>query len=532
MGQCEQLSRFQGNSNFAGHAKTARLIRTTKRLPGLAPDTKLEKLLKPGGDRRDGYMLQTQFAVTQPGQMTDIAFQKCLNLRCGATYGVDEVLTACPKCNDLLDVTYDWNRALLPERMQDFEAMWTRRFDPIRFSGVWRFLELLPYAPPAKIVTVGEGQTLLQKADSVARYVGLYPGNLFLQYEGMNPSGSFKDNGMCAAFTHAHMVGAKRAACASTGNTSASLAMYCSVTQLMRAVIFIGSGKISYGKLSQALEYGALTVQIAGDFDDAMARVQEVSKELGIYLVNSINPFRLEGQKTIMFRVLEALQWQVPDWIVVPGGNLGNSSAFGKAFIELRQLGLIDRIPRLAVINASGADTLFQLYEHRQLRWNDGLPDMEVAHQYYRELDAMQSKADTIASAIEINRPVNLKKCLRALDACQGVVRKVTDQEILDAKAQVGSGGIGCEPASAASVAGARLLKDQGIITPDQRVVCILTGHQLKDPTATVAYHTTDQQKFNEVLGSRGVSRASFANRAVAVPNELEAIVKTIQLYA
>src|SRR4030042_2803066 len=185
----------------------------------------------------------------------------------------------------------------------------------------------------------------------------------------MNPPGSCKDNGMSAAFGHAHMVGANRAACASTGNTSASLALYCCVTRLMRAIIFIGSGKISYGKLSQALDYGALTLQIAGDFDDAMARVKEVSSQLGIYLVNSVNPFRLEGQKTIMYRVLEALRWQVPDWIVVPGGNLGNSSAFGKAFSELEQLGLIDRVPRMAVINAAGADTLHQLVEHRRLRW-------------------------------------------------------------------------------------------------------------------------------------------------------------------
>ena len=176
---------------------------------------------------------------------------------------------------------------------------------------------------------------------------------MLFRSEGMNPSGSFKDNGMTAAFTHARMVGATRAACASTGNTSASLAMYCAVTRQMKGIIFIGSGKISYGKLSQALDYGALTVQIAGDFDDAMARVKEVAKELGIYLVNSVNPFRLEGQKTIMFRVLEALRWEVPDWIVVPGGNLGNSSAFGKAYLELRDLGLVDRLPRLAIINAA-----------------------------------------------------------------------------------------------------------------------------------------------------------------------------------
>ncbi len=208
--------------------------------------------------------------------------------------------------------------------------------------------------PVEQCVTVGEGQTLLHASPAVGRYVGVKGDRLYLQYEGMNPSGSFKDNGMSAAFSHARFVGAKKAACASTGNTSASLALYSSVTQIMRAVIFIGSGKISYGKLSQALDYGALTIQIEGDFDDAMARVQEVSRDLGIYLVNSVNPFRLEGQKTIMYRVLEALRWQVPDWIVVPGGNLGNSSAFGKAFHELHELGLIDRIPRLAVINAAG----------------------------------------------------------------------------------------------------------------------------------------------------------------------------------
>ncbi|MFN7732695.1 MAG: threonine synthase [Pirellula sp.] len=463
---------------------------------------------------------------------TDHAYQRCLNADCLATYSVDEVLTKCTRCGDLLDVAYVWDRIAVPRKLQDLEAHWSKRYEPMRFSGVWRFHELLPFAPQHRIITVGEGQTLLQQADHVARYVGVRPGQLYLQYEGMNPSGSFKDNGMCAAFTHAHMVGAKRAACASTGNTSASLAMYCAVTQLMKAVIFIGSGKISYGKLSQALEYGALTVQIAGDFDDAMARVQEVSRELGIYLVNSVNPFRLEGQKTVMFRVLEALRWEVPDWIVVPGGNLGNSSAFGKAFLELRELGLIDRLPRLAVINAAGADTLDVLYNQRNLRWNRGRPRMELACWYYDELDRGGIKADTIASAIEINRPVNLKKCLRALDACDGVVRNVNDQEILDAKAQVGAGGIGCEPASAASVAGAKLLRQQGVIGLDDRVVCILTGHQLKDPTATVAYHTTDQSKFNEVLGSRGVSRASFANRAIAVPNEIEAIVKAIQLYS
>jgi len=429
-------------------------------------------------------------------------------------------------------VGYDWDRLPLPRALRDFEALWARRAEPHCFSGVWRFHQLLPFAPLDQCVTIGEGQTLLQPSDGVGQYVGLEPGRLYLQYEGMNPSGSFKDNGMSAAFTHARTVGATRAACASTGNTSASLALYCSVTRLMKAVIFVGSGKIAYGKLSQALDYGALTVQISGDFDDAMARVKQVSEQLGIYLVNSVNPFRLEGQKTIMYRVLEALRWEIPDWIVVPGGNLGNSSAFGKAFLELLQLGLIPRAPRLAVINASGANTLYELVDSRGCRWNEGVPDEALISGFYKEMDSQQRRASTIASAIEINRPVNFNKCLRALDVMNGVVREATDQEILDAKAKVGAGGLGCEPASAASVAGAKKLVEEGVIGRDERVVCILTGHQLKDPNATVAYHTTDQELFNKVLGSRGVRRAAFANRAVAVPNDLGEIIKAIELYS
>jgi threonine synthase len=308
--------------------------------------------------------------------------------------------------------------------------------------------------------------------------------------------------------------------------------MYSAVTRMMKAIIFVGSGKIAFGKLAQALDYGALTVQISGDFDDAMQRVQEVCKELGIYLVNSINPFRLEGQKTIIYRVLEGLGWEVPDWIVVPGGNLGNSSAFGKAFVELHQLGLIDRIPRMAVINAEGADTLDRLYNEAGLRWNKGHVDHAAVSDYYAMLDVENRKASTIASAIEINRPVNLVKCLRALDSCDGVVISVSDQEIMDAKAQVASGGLGCEPASAATVAGVRCLRQDGTIAPGDRVACVLTGHLLKDPTATVAYHSTDQDKFNEVLGSRGVRRASYANRAVSVGNELAEIIKAIRLYS
>jgi threonine synthase len=460
---------------------------------------------------------------------TTLAYQRCISPACGATYAIDEIRVGCHRCGSLLDVCYDWDGLPLMGSLSAFEQKWSHRYDPQSFSGVWRFHELLPFAPLGQCVTIGEGQTLLHASEGVARYVGMQPGRLYLQYEGMNPSGSFKDNGMSAAFTHARLVGATKAACASTGNTSASLALYSAVTRLMKAVIFIGSGKISYGKLSQALEFGALTIQIAGDFDDAMARVQEAGKRLGIYLVNSVNPFRLEGQKTIMYRVLESLRWETPDWIVAPGGNLGNSSAFGKALHELHELGLINRVPRLAVINAAGADTLYELVERRGLRWNGGRPDMQLVSTYYDEMTAAGRRASTIASAIEINRPVNLTKCLRSLEWCNGLVRKVPDQEILDAKAQVGAGGLGCEPASAASVAGLKHLVAEGVIGRDERVVCILTGHQLKDPTATVAYHSSDRAKFDEVLGARGVRQGTFANHAVVVPNDLDEIVKAIE---
>jgi threonine synthase len=464
--------------------------------------------------------------------MSELAFQRCINPACGATADLADTSFRCPKCGGLLDVAYDWSKLPVPKSLKSFEEKWTNRHDPLDFSGVWRFRSLFPFAPDDRIMTIGEGQTLCQRSDGAAAYVGMKPGSLYLQYEGMNPSGSFKDNGMTAAFTHARMVGARRAACASTGNTSASLAIYCAATQLMRAVIFIGSGKISFGKLSQALEHAALTVQIAGDFDDALRRVQEVSRQLGIYLVNSVNPFRLEGQKTIMLRILEALRWEVPDWIVVPGGNLGNVSSFGKAFMELKELGLISRTPRLAVVNAAGADTFYRLYEQHGLRWNNGAFSQPAIDSYMTEMDAANRRADTLASAIEINRPVNLPKALRALDKCGGVVREVSDTEILDAKARVGAGGLGCEPASAASVAGLLRLVKEGVIAHSDRVVCVLTGHVLKDPDATVAYHSSDPKTFDEKLGKRGVKRVAFANRAVQVPNDLNEIVKAIELYA
>lgn len=458
------------------------------------------------------------------------AFQQCLNPECGATFDVGQVLTSCSRCGSLLDIAYDWNQVPVPQRLSDFQQRWASRLNPLDYSGVWRFRELLRFADDEQLVTIGEGQTVLQRNDRLAAACSLQSGGLYLQYEGLNPSGSFKDNGMTAASTHARLTGARMTACASTGNTSASLAIYAGVTGLFRCIVFVGSGKIAFGKLSQALDYGAVTIQIRGDFDDALARVRQICEKHPIYLCNSVNPFRLEGQKTIMYRVLEGLGWEVPDWIVVPGGNLGNSSAFGKAFLELRQLGLIDRVPRLAVINAAGAATLDEFWNTLGLRWNDGRPEAGVLRERFERMDRQDERAATLASAIEINRPVNLVKALRALEVCDGVVRSVSDQEIVDCRARIAAAGFGCEPASGATLAGVLRLREEGVIAAGDRVVCILTGHQLKDPDLTMAYHSGDPVLAAKKLHPAGVVATPFANPPIVVDNDESAIVQALGL--
>ncbi len=467
-------------------------------------------------------------AEAKPVRPEAIARQQCIRPACGAAYDLKSAHQRCPRCGALLDVAYDWERLPVPERLALFDERRASAGDPLDASGVWRFRELLPFAERDKVLTIGEGQTQLRRTDGVAAYVGLEPGRLFLQYEGLNPSGSFKDNGMTGAFTHANMMGARYAACASTGNTSASLALFAGVSGLLKAVVFVGSGKIAYGKLSQALDYGAATLQIAGDFDDAMRRVQEVCRQTSLYLMNSLNPFRLEGQKAIMYRILEARDWQVPDWIIVPGGNLGNCSAFGKAFAELFELGLIDHIPRLAVINATGANTLYQLYHQQGVTWNGGRTDAARIKQLYEQMDQTGYKPHTVASAIEISRPVNLPKALRALDIMKGVVREVSDDYILEHKALVGRYGFGCEPASGASVAGLHVLLDEGLIDRDDHVVCILTGHELKDPDATVRYHTGIDMKAAQVPPPKPV-KGKYANPPIKVADDLDAICKALE---
>jgi threonine synthase len=445
---------------------------------------------------------------------SDVAFQKCINPDCGVELNCGRSLFKCPACGELLDIRYNWDKIEVPKRLSDFANRWASRNNRLDFSGVWRFRELLNFCEDKYKVTIGEGQTILQQSDAVAKYVDIQPGRLYLQYEGLNPSGSFKDNGMAAAFSHAMMVSAKSCACASTGNTSASMALYAASLRL-KSTVFIGSGRIAFGKLSQAMDYGAQTIQIRGDFDDCMRQVQNVCTKLGLYLLNSLNPFRLEGQKTIMYRIIEQMGWTTPDWIIVPGGNLGNSSAFGKAFYELKQLGLIERIPRMAIINATGASTLFDLVNEKKLAWNDGRVNQRIIDDYYADLTARNFSPRTCASAIEISRPVNLKKCLRAIEQTHGVVRKVPDEEILDAKAIVGKFGLGCEPASAATIAGLRHLVAEGIIGADEKVACVLTGHPLKDPNITVNYHKDSQ--------------GQFSNPPIEAPNDLDEIIKLIR---
>ncbi|HWO01691.1 MAG TPA: threonine synthase [Blastocatellia bacterium] len=435
------------------------------------------------------------------------AFLRCIEVECRRDYPINERLYTCTSCGGLLDVAYqfhpDGNAA---EMKALFKKRKTEETELDR-SGVWRFRELLPFvADFSRVVTLDEGNTPIYKAPRSAEYAEIE--SLRLKHQGMNPTGSFKDNGMTAGVTQAACIGATAVACASTGNTSASLAAYAARAG-MRAVVFIPAGEIAWGKLSQALEYGATVVELEGNFDDAMRVVREVAGESDLYLLNSINPFRLEGQKTIIIEMMEQCLWRAPDWIVLPGGNLGNVSAFGKALLELSQLGFIDRVPRLAVIQAEGASPFYELFASS----NRGrLTPAETV--------------STLATAIKIGNPVSWKKALRALEWTDGVVERVNEQEIADAKAIIGRDGIGCEPASAATLAGVRRLAGSGTISPDSDVVAVLTGNLLKDPNYTVGYHTGKLG-----IDSGGVRRSikgSFANiplRAAANKDEIKKLL-------
>jgi threonine synthase len=315
-------------------------------------------------------------------------------------------------------------------------------------------------APADRIVTHPEGGTRVYRRQALADWAGV--SDLVLKHEGENPTASFKDRGMTAGMTHARLVGARAVACASTGNTSASLAAYAAQAGLP-AFVFLPAGKVALGKLAQTLAYGARGLAVTGDFDSALRLVTTTCSRLGVHLLNSVNAFRIEGQKTIVWELLQDLAWKAPDWIALPAGNLGNTSAFGKALREAHEGGWIDRVPRLLAVQASGAAPF-----HRSFA--DGF---RTRHRVTPE---------TVATAIRIGDPVSYERARAAIVFTRGVVAAVPDDHILEAKAAIDRAGIGCEPASAASLAGVRLLRREGTIGEDHRVACVLTGHMLKDP--------------------------------------------------
>ena len=424
----------------------------------------------------------------------------CFDHHCGARFPVTEVIYNCPRCGGLLEVRY-------PQSTVDPAALrelWRKRRTcnvPLDQSGVWRYREIIPFLDDYDaVVSLREGNTPLLEAPKAARYAGL--DRLAFKHQGFNPTGSFKDNGMTCGAAQAVRLGLKRVACVSTGNTSASMAAYASAAGL-DPIIFIPHGNISYGKLAQALEYGAKTLQVEANFDQILALVRTLAERLGIYLLNSINPFRIEGQKTIMVEMMDQRDWSVPDWVVLPGGNLGNTSAFGKALREMQEMGLISSIPRLAVIQAEGSAPFYELF-HSEAR----AVFRSVAH------------PETLATAIKIGDPVSWPKAMHEVVHSQGVVEKVTETEIADAKAVIGLCGIGCEPASAATLAGIRKLTCSGTIPPDADVVAVLTGNLLKDPDYIYRYHTGTLKAPDGQL-----VRSAFANQPMVVPHDAERIV-------
>jgi threonine synthase len=371
----------------------------------------------------------------------------------------------CVRCGGLLEIEHRVPKAGREELLRRFTE---RRGAPVggSASGVWRYRDIvLPSA--TEVVSHPEGNTPLLQRSALDRWTGV--DGLLLKHEGHNPTGSFKDRGMTVGVTQARRIGAKAVACASTGNTAASLAAYASLAGIP-ALVLVPAGNVALGKLAQSLAYGARTLLVRGDFDDCLRLVEEASATLGVYLLNSINPFRIEGQKTIVLETLERLGWDPPDWIVLPAGNLGNTAAFGKALVEAKAWGLIDRLPRLAAVQAAGAAPFAQSFAEGFARRH-------------------RVKAETVATAIRIGDPASYDRAVKAIRETDGLVLAVTDEEILAAKAAVDASGVGCEPASAASVAGVKRLVAAGAIRPTDRVVAVLTGHILKDPGVLLHYH-------------------------------------------
>jgi threonine synthase len=433
---------------------------------------------------------------------------RCTN--CGTRIASEAVSSdfRCPDCHGLYEVVYPWSEDPgnngLPEPHPDVRLpnpnalrwLWQERRtnnDPVDQSGVWRFRELLPIVDKMdKVVTLREGNTPLYELPRCAAAVGI--DWLLAKHQGMNPTGSFKDTGMTTALSVAAERGFEWVACASTGNTSAAMAAYAARAGL-RSIVFIPEGKIAWGKLSQSMDYGAMTVQLKTDFDGCVRVLGELVRRFPIYLLNSVNPYRLEGQKTPAMEILEQMDWQVPEHIIVPGGNLANSSALGKGFQELKHIGMIARVPKISVIQAEGANPLYRWY-------NDANREMRPV------------TAETRATAIRIGNPASWQKCARVIEEMDGWCEQASEQEIALAKAQIGAEGVGCEPASAVTLAGLKKLVAQGRVKREERVVLILTGHTLKDSAYTIDYHRGALLTPEELAGATPEQRAQHASMA------------------
>ncbi len=405
----------------------------------------------------------------------------------------------CSICGGLYEVIYPWSSTaklassgdpgtVMPDvRLPNASALrwlWQERRTStmaVDQSGVWRFRDLLPIlSNPENPVTLREGNTPLYDLPRCAKSLGI--DFLLAKHQGMNPTGSFKDTGMTAALSVALDRKFEWVACASTGNTSAAMAAYAARAGL-RSIVLIPEGKIAWGKLSQSMDYGAITLQLRTDFDGCVRVLSELIRRLPIYLLNSVNPYRAEGQKTPAFELVEQLEWQVPEHIIVPGGNLANGAALGKGFREMLELGLIPRVPKISIIQAEGANPLYRWYndEHREMR---------------------PVTADTRASAIRIGNPASWRKAASVIEDMGGWCEQASEFEIALAKAQIGAEGIGCEPASAATLAGLKKLVAAGRVTSEERVVLILTGHTLKDPEYTIDYHRGSLLREDEVAAA------------------------------
>jgi threonine synthase len=439
--------------------------------------------------------------------------QAAISFRCIACGEVSDEASQnfrCPQCQDLLEITYPRWKEASPNAAKLKSTWRDRRLSStaVDQSGVWRFRELLPaLASDDQAITLREGNTPLYELPRCARITGAP--RLFAKHQGLNPTGSFKDTGMTVASTFARVAGFRWVACASTGNTSASMAAYAARGGL-RSLVLVPDGKVSWSKLSQALDYGAITCQLRTDFDGCLRLLQELVLRAPVYQLNSINPFRLEGQKTLALELLEQLDWQPPDHIIVPGGNLGNSSAIGKALIEMRDLGLISRMPKLSIIQAEGANALV-----RTLREAGG-----------KRLISVQ--AETRATAVRIGNPASWKKAVQVLEGTGGACEQVTEIEIAQAKAEIGAEGIGCEPASAVTLAGLKKLVKQGFVKPDETVVLILTGNLLKDPDFTMGFHRGDLFKGTpEEVASAALN--PLRRPPVVLDATLDAVMRTLE---